>query len=56
MKDHNWTDACMHARTITLLKRDQNVTVHDYTLTARALSTMDKASRGKMFKVELQKS
>ena len=37
----------MHARAMTLLKKDRGVDIHEYMPIARALSTMDKASREK---------
>ena len=47
-KDHASTD--MHARAMTLLKRDEAVDVRDYAPIARALSTMDESSIEKMKK------
>ena len=47
-KDHAATE--MHARAMTLLKRERGVDVRDYAPIARALSTMDEASRQTMKK------
>ena len=44
-KDHASSD--MHARAMTLLKKDRGVDVGEYSPIARALSTMDEASREK---------
>ena len=48
-KDHAATE--MHARAMTLLKRERGVDVREYAPIARALSTMDDASRETMKKV-----
>ena len=47
-KDHASSD--MHTRAMILLKKDRGVDVREYTLIARALNTMDEASKEKMKK------